>query len=143
MGASQTIEKNIKINFDDVKWIINNNSGILINTLLENNQSCLIEGTIPISKEELLINKYLESEKNINIAIYGMNCSDDSVIKKYQQLCKLGFTNVYIYMGGLFEWLLLQDIYGDELFPTTNKELDVLKYKTRQQFNILMLEAPP
>ena len=29
----------------------------------------------------------------------------------------------------MFEWLLLQDIYGDDEFPTTTKELDILKYK--------------
>ena len=48
---------------------------------------------------------------------------------KYTQLVNLGFVNVYIYPGGLFEWLCLQDIYGDDEFPTTNKELDILKYK--------------
>ncbi len=58
-----------------------------------------------------------------------MNSSDDSVVKKYNQLYKLGFKNVYIYIGGLFEWLLLQDIYGEEEFPTTNKILDILQYK--------------
>jgi len=44
-------------------------------------------------------------------------------------LTSLGFYNVYIYIGGIFEWLLLQDIYGEKEFPTTNKELDLLKYK--------------
>ena len=29
----------------------------------------------------------------------------------------------------MFEWLLLQDIYGNEQFPTLGKELDILKYK--------------
>ena len=41
----------------------------------------------------------------------------------------LGFQNVYLYMGGMFEWLLLQDIYGIDEFPTTNKFLDILYYK--------------
>jgi hypothetical protein len=36
---------------------------------------------------------------------------------------------LYVYIGGLFEWLLLQDIYGDEEFPTTAKIIDILKYK--------------
>jgi len=36
---------------------------------------------------------------------------------------------VHIYPGGIFEWLLLQDIYGDDMFKTTSKELDILKYK--------------
>ena len=29
----------------------------------------------------------------------------------------------------MFEWLCLQDIYGDELFPTTSRELDIYKYR--------------
>jgi hypothetical protein len=40
----------------------------------------------------------------------------------------LGFYNVYLYPGGLFEWLCLQDIYSSENFTTTNIELDILKY---------------
>lgn len=143
MGISQSTNENrIKINFDDVKWIIEKNAGLLINTLKENEQNCLISGTISISNEETLINKYLQNDKNINIVLYGKNSSDETMIKKYEQLTKLGFYNVYIYLGGLFEWLLLQDIYGFELFPTTSEELDVLKYKSPQQFNVLMIEGP-
>ena len=56
----------------------------------------------------------------------GINKID---IKKYLKLMELGFTNIYIYAGGLFEWLCLQDIYGEDEFPTTIKELDVLKFK--------------
>ena len=48
---------------------------------------------------------------------------------KYKQLLSLGFTNVSIYIGGMFEWLLLQEIYGEAPFPTTCHELDLLKYK--------------
>jgi len=44
-------------------------------------------------------------------------------------LSGLGFQDVYLYMGGMFEWLLLQDIYGADEFPTTNKFLDILYYK--------------
>ena len=36
-------------------------------------------------------------------------------------------------------WLHLQDIYGDKDFPTTNKELDILKYKPDALFNNYML----
>ena len=67
--------------------------------------------------------------KDIEIIIYGKNCSDKTVLNKYNQLNSLGFTNVGIYIGGIFEWLLLQDIYGNENFPTTIKEIDILKYK--------------
>jgi len=44
-------------------------------------------------------------------------------------ICGPMVANLYVYIGGLFEWLLLQDIYGDEEFPTTSKIIDILKYK--------------
>jgi hypothetical protein len=53
---------------------------------------------------------------------------------KYDQLVGLGFKSVYIYPGGLFEWLLLQDIYGFDEFPTTKRVLDILKYKPDRNF---------
>ena len=54
---------------------------------------------------------------------------------------ELGFHNVFIYPGGIFEWLLLQDVYGDEddAFPTTVKELDILRYKGCSELNKLLL----
>ena len=33
-------------------------------------------------------------------------------IQSFDLLKKLGFTNVHIYFGGLFEWLLLKEVYG-------------------------------
>ena len=57
-----------------------------------------------------------------------MNCNDESIYKKYNQLQDLGFENIGVYVGGMFEWLLLQDVYGEDLFPTTSKELDILKF---------------
>ena len=48
------------------------------------------------------------------VVIYGMNAADDSIVRKYNQLTGLGLINVVVYPGGLFEWLLLQDIYGND-----------------------------
>ena len=62
-----------------------------------------------------------------------------TIYDKYEQLAKLGFRNIYVYPGGIFEWLCLQDIYSDELFPTTKKELDILKYKPLPVINTLLL----
>ena len=73
--------------------------------------------------------RYIQNYREINIIIYGKNSNDETIYKKYKQLQELGFTNIYVYPGGLFEWLLLQDIYGTEDFPTTTKELDILKFK--------------
>ena len=61
--------------------------------------------------------------------VYGKNAQDDTVDKKYKQLVTLGIDHVYLYSGGLFEWVLLQDIYGSALFPTTRVPVDILKYK--------------
>jgi hypothetical protein len=41
-----------------------------------------------------------------------------------------------MYTGGLFEWMLLQDIYGDAEFPTTSRELDVLKFRPHKTFDV-------
>ena len=76
----------------------------------------------------------------IKIIIYGKNSNDETPIKKCEQLLELGFSNIYIYAGGLFEWLLLQDIYGSELFPTTTKQNDLLKYKSQKILNIPLIE---
>jgi len=130
MGINHSINK---LNFESMQNIINNNTTkgrfIIINTLDAYNQGCLIKKTILPEREIEELNKYLRDDKNINIVIYGENSSDSKVIDKYNQLYKLGFLNLHVYIGGLFEWLLLQDIYGDDEFPTTTKMIDILKYK--------------
>ena len=137
MGNNLSINK---INFEDMKYMQNNSNSIIINTMEPYKQNCLIEGTLPISKEETTLNNLLSKGKlEENIIIYGENSTDNTLIKKYNQLNKLGFVNVYIYMGGLFEWLLLQDIYGKDYFKTTTLVNDFLKYKGKQKFNIKLL----
>ena len=122
--------KEIKnIGFEDVKYAIKTNKHI-INTLLVTEQDCLIYGTIPYDKEEQIINHLIEkSDKEQVIIIYGKHSSDESPEKKYSQLMKYGFQQVYIYKGGLFEWLLLQDIYSSQEFPTTSVCKDMLMFK--------------
>jgi hypothetical protein len=118
----------------------NMNNYIIINTLDTSMQQCLILNTIKIENEEALINSIIKKSKNKNIIIYGRNCNDEKVYKKYEQLISLGFTNVYIYVGGMFEWLLLQDIYGSDLFPTTSSEIDILKYKSNRIFDVQYIQ---
>ena len=137
MGNSTSVIKNI--NFEDMQYSINDTTSIIINTLDETNQKCLIKATVAIDKEVEFLNAQLVKDKNIRIIIYGMNSCDGDTNKKYEQLIGFGFYNVYIYQGGLFEWLILQDIYGKELFPTTSSESDFLKYKGSSHFNIKML----
>jgi len=98
---------------------------VLINTLPLNRQQYLIKGTLPGSEESVKVNEYLYKNKNIPIIIYGLDCKDMSVVKKFAQLKTLGFTQVSIYRGGLFEWALLQEIYGCN-FPTEGTLTDPL-----------------
>lgn len=112
------------------------NKYIIINTLNDNEQGCLIKNTIPTDKEEQIINQALRYNKNIKIIIYGRNSNDETIYKKYNQLISLELYDIYIFVGGLFLWLLLQDIYGDENFPTTNKCIDILKFKEQPILNI-------
>jgi rhodanese-related sulfurtransferase len=129
-----------RLNFEDIQEALKNKENyIIINTLPTNNQECLLPCTIDFKQEEHIINHFLKNNKDKNIIIYGKNVNDMTVYDKYEQLLKLGFINVYIYPGGMFEWLCLQDIYSSELFPTTKKELDILKYKPMSRFNTYYL----
>ena len=138
-----------KINYEDVqnacKHSLNNNGSVnkyaIINTLDKNLQACLIQNTIPICDEENVINSIIKDKYSnlVTIIIYGLNSNDESVYSKYEQLVKLGIKNVFIYTGGMFEWLLLQDIYGRDLFPTSSRELDILKYKPRKTLDVLYI----
>ena len=118
-----------KVNFENIIDYQKKPSGILISTLPQSEQSCLIRNTIPSTEEENIINNALYSNKKINIYVYGKNSHDMTIVSKAKQLMELGFSNVYIYVGGLFEWLLLQEIYSDDSFKTQGVELDLLKYR--------------
>ena len=133
MGNAETIQ----INFEHVQDCIQHNfpNTLLINTLSLNNQDCVIFGTKPPDEEEQIINDLLENRLDVTkLIIYGKNCRDATVAKKLEQFRSLGLLSrvkVQVYTGGVFEWLLLQEIYGTELFKTTgtNKMVDLLKYK--------------
>jgi hypothetical protein len=137
MGNQQTIAR---CNFEDVQQLIHHNDGVLINTLRDTEQDCLIQNSVHSSNEIELINNLIKSNTSITIIIYGKNSADTSVHKKYEQLIQHGFTNVFIYSGGLFEWLCLQDIYGNDEFPCTSEELDILKYKASSAFSTKLLQ---
>lgn len=110
---------------------------ILINTLPADQQDCLIKGTLNAEQEERAINdaltKYVPGSPPFECIIYGANCCDLSPDNKRRQLLELGFglKEIKIYRGGMFEWLLLQDIYGCAKFATTKKELNLLKYNVK------------
>ena len=133
MGNNNSINK---VNFEFIQKCINygNEKILLINTLDYSKQDCLIKNSVHASKEEEILNNCLKNTRVVKIVIYGENCTDNRVIVKYNQLYKLGFANLYVYIGGLFEWLLLQDIYGQSNFQTTSVEKDLLKYKPSKIF---------
>ena len=138
MGNASSTTK--KVNFEDIQHLIKNKRNyLLINTLNHNEQDCLIHKTLPISDEEKIINHCLTENKEINIIVYDKNANAPNLMKKYDQLISLGLYNVYIYPGGLFEWLCLQDIYGFEDFPTTKEERDILKFKGQSVFTSYLL----
>lgn len=136
------ISSTIKINFEDIQYVLKNPEGyLLINTLSETEQDCLILNTMNIKNEETIINNCIKNgRKDVKIIIYGKNCNDENIYNKYNQLTSLGFYNVYIYVGGMFEWLTLQDIYGENEFNTTTKQLDIIKYKPNKVLNVALLE---
>uniref|UniRef100_A0A6C0EAZ5 Rhodanese domain-containing protein n=1 Tax=viral metagenome TaxID=1070528 RepID=A0A6C0EAZ5_9ZZZZ len=133
-----------KISFEDVQFIIKssyNTDFIIINTLPITEQDCLIKNTISYDSEEKIINELMTKYefKKYKFIIYGKHSNDVSIETKGKQLLNLGFSNVYVYLGGLFEWMLLQDIYGFDEFPTTKKVLDILKFKPPRTFETKML----
>jgi len=115
-----------RINFEDIQFAQKNTS-LIINTLPTTEQSLLIAGTISWEKEIQAVEVAIQKKESI--FVYGRHCNDETIYQKYEQIRKLG-GKVYLYAGGLFEWLLLQDIYGSA-FPTTTtfKTVDLLKYK--------------
>jgi len=117
------------VGFEDMNYAIDKNYNI-ITTLSNKNISNLIKNTINPNEEELCINDMIDNNRfNEIIIIYGKNTCDNNIYLKYKDLITFGFINVYVYAGGMFEWMLLQDIYGMDDFPTTTNELDILKFK--------------
>jgi hypothetical protein len=136
MGNTYTIRK---INFEDMQKFVKDTGCIIINTLHMDRQHCLITGTIDANNETNTINHIIKTDLERKIVIYGENACDEGLVNKYNQLLKLGFSNVHIYAGGMFEWLLLQDIYGDDFFPTTRKCSDILSFKGKPFTERLMI----
>ena len=120
------------------------NKYIIINTLSYEYQDCIIPGTISSEREESIINEMITDihQADKPILIYGKNSCDETPEKKRKQLQSLGLSEIYIYSGGMFEWLLLNEIYGSSEFPITNtntntntnakKPTDIWKYRPKR-----------
>jgi hypothetical protein len=125
-----------KVSYEDLQMVVYRNthvqhSTLIINTLPPSLQHCLIKTTVDIQFEERAVNAFIHKKPDIMIIVYGKNSNDITILHKYEQLVKLGFTNVHIYTGGIFEWMLLHEIYGKELFKITRYEIDILRYRPK------------
>lgn len=136
-----------KVSYEDIQMVVYRNthvqhSTLLINTLPPTLQHCLIKTTLDIRFEERVVNSLIQKKPNIMIIVYGKNSNDITILHKYEQLVKLGFTNVYIYTGGIFEWMLLHEIYGKDLFKITNYDIDILRYRPKSVLLTEMAGGP-
>jgi hypothetical protein len=125
-----------KVSYEDIQMVVYRNmhvqhSTLIINTLPPSLQHCLIQSTLDIRFEERVVNAFIQNKPDIMIIVYGKNSNDITILHKYEQLVKLGFTNVHIYTGGIFEWMLLHEIYGKDLFKITKYEIDILRYRPK------------
>lgn len=113
MGVSISLEK---VSACDIRYIQEkcSNDYVLITTI-DNNNTPLIKGTVHPRDEEAVINGMLRGSGSSTkgVIVYGKNSQDMSVINKYKQLLQLNIGEIYIYTGGLFEWLLLYKKYPD------------------------------
>jgi hypothetical protein len=120
------------IGFEDMKIAIQKPSKyIIINTF---EQDVVIKNTVRDADEERVINDQLNNynSADLPIIVYGRNSCDVSVEQKQTQLTALGITEIYIYAGGLFEWLLLQEVYSADEFPTISQTpIDILRYRPK------------
>jgi hypothetical protein len=116
-----------RISFEDVQYA-QTHGRLIISTLPSKEQEMLIQKTMSWDHEIKSVERAIQKKEPI--IIYGKHCNDETIYVKYDQIKKLGGI-VYLYAGGLFEWLLLQDIYGRDHFPTTSnlEIIDLLKYK--------------
>jgi hypothetical protein len=133
------------VNFINVQHAIQNpKQYLLINTFPTDSPYCVIQGTVSYPEEERIINEMMARTDIMDkhIIIYGKNSGDSTVIKKYKQMRSLELSSVYIYPGGMFEWLALQDIYGKTEFPVENWysndtrktiHMDLLSYKPNKR----------
>ena len=132
-----------KISFEDMQQAIRmTDQYIIINTMSMTEQDYLIKNNISYQMEENIINDLLNKYdmKTRKFIVYGKNANDELAEKKYKQLVSLGFADVYIYSGGMFEWVILQDIYGADEFPTTRKVLDILKFKPEKKLGRILMQ---
>lgn len=108
-----------RVSYETVLSLAGTADVIVISTLAETFQGCLIPHTVACSHEEKCVNDVLERKKQglYTVIVYGENHLDPTVERKCAQMRVMGFKSIYMYAGGMFEWLLLHEVYGGENFP--------------------------
>ena len=128
-----------KINPEEMQTILKTpEKYIIIHTLTSEYQDYVIPGTVQDTREESVINEMLTriDIPDKPIVIYGKNARDETLVTKANQLKSLGIHDISVYSGGMFEWLLLNEVYGPTEFPvkvqtdqTNTKIHDIWKYR--------------
>jgi hypothetical protein len=116
-----------KANFEQMQEALRTRA-VIINVLGEKEQGVLILGTQTLATEVAAVEAAISSKAVVYV--YGTNDHDARAVAKCEQLEKLG-AKPRLYVGGLFEWLLLQDIFGAEHFPTTAKTNQLLDFRPK------------
>ena len=106
-----------KCTFEDIQTNMTSSSVCMINVLHEDEQNCLIQGTVGALKEVETINSILRQDKTRHIIVYGKNYLDLTVYKKYKQLRNLGFKNVSIYIGACLSGFVCKKYMAIHYFP--------------------------
>jgi len=117
-----------EIGVTDFTKLLGTDRVLLFNGLKKQYHSCIIPRTIPYSD----MKKVIKNMKEENIAVvycanYSCNASHKFAEKKLSHL-----ETVYIYRGGVFEWLLLQKKYGKKKYPTSGDcNIEYMKHREK------------
>ena len=128
-----------KVSYETVLALSGSIDVVVISTLPETLQECLIPGTTPCVREEKHVNGILEQKRQglYTVIVYGANHLDATVERKCAQMRKMGFRSVHAYTGGMFEWLLLHEVYGEENFGVEQSSRsgvpDILAFRPRDR----------
>ncbi len=131
MGTSQSSIN--YANYCDIQNAVRSGKTV-VHIMDVSDETILIKGTLTAYQEVEKINLWISNGAFDNeIYIYGYSNADfNKLLQRHKQLLGLGFHKVYIYFGGMFEWLLLRDVYGATEFPLDGlikgAMVDILKY---------------
>ncbi len=132
----------------DLCALLNQEEGTycLINTLPEHRQDCVIAHTLPCAEEEATLNRWLSRwEVHRPIVIYGQHAGDATIYRKYNQCVAVGFEQVFVYLGGMMEWMLLRSVSEQSAheYRIRGETVSFLRFSPSRKFRMrLTLDAP-